>query len=89
MNGDHRETEHALARAETALSDAQQALSCIVDTDELESDAGAHADDLRDILRDAQEVYDNGVQGLADGLSELISRLETACTDASELYNRL
>ncbi len=89
MNDYHRETEHALARAETALSDAQQALSCIVDTDELESDAGAHADDLRDILRDAQEVYDNGVQGLADGLSELISRLETACTDASELYNRL
>lgn len=85
----HRELERTLERIADQLAEAQQELSTLMDTENIEDDAGALADDLRGIYDLADELLTTDIEDAENAIRELRSRLENACTDASTLYNRL
>lgn len=84
----HRELERTLERIADQLAEAQQELSTLMNTENIEDDAGALADDLRGICDLAGELLTTDIEDAENAIRELVSRLENACTDANTLYNR-
>ena len=89
MTYEHREAENALDRAESAINDAQQALSALVDPSDIEDELGCLSDTLRDCHSDAEALLTTDLEDAEDAIRQLVSDLGEACTDASSLYNRL
>jgi hypothetical protein len=85
----HRDTEHALDRIESALCDAQHALSCMTDDENVEDEVGEIADALRDCHSDAEELLTTDLEDAEQAIRYLIAKLSDLCTTASDLYNRL
>jgi predicted DNA-binding protein (UPF0278 family) len=85
----HREAERALERAEEAVSEAQQALAAMVDPDDIETEVGQIADNLRDAYNSAETLLTTDLEDAEEAIRALIAELSNLCTDASDLYNRL
>lgn len=87
----HRDTESALDRIESALTDAQHALSCLPDVDdyELENDLGTAVDELREIWDTLDGIGTTDLEDVEDECSRAKSALENVITNLQDHYNRL